>query len=99
MQLIDRLAPTVRGQISPTARYYISMMGSGGGSLWVALSASKSRLYVLSAGEKPKVHVWPDNRLNVVGISAVGPKAAYVWTTDGRLLATGDAGANWTQIP
>lgn len=99
MQLIHRLAPTGPGATPPNGRYLVSAMGSGGGSLWIALSSSRSRLYVLSPTAKPCVHVWPDNRLNILGLSVVNAETAYVWTADGRLLATRDAGRKWTQIP
>ncbi len=95
IQLIRRLASkTLQSQ-----GYYVSTVASGGESLWIALSGyPNGRLYVLAPGKPTHVTAWPDNQINIAGLTPIGPSEAFITTYDGRVLVTHDTGRLWKQI-
>ncbi len=98
-QLIARLAPLPGGKGSSEPPYVLAAANAGGQSIWLAfMGQPRSRLYVLARGVKSAVHDWPSAQLNIVGMSPLSATRAMLWTTDGRILATRDAGAQWQQV-
>ncbi len=97
VQLIHRLTTATGATAVPA--YYLSSVGEGGGSLWVAFSnPPNSRLYVLSRNRPVQVHRWPDDQLSPVALTTSSSQEAYLMTSDGRLLVTRSGGKVWTQI-